>query len=171
MHNNYPHQIKDTFHTRRQREGGNSIRIISSIRKELLFIKKGNSTQKKRDGKGFLLRVEGCFPSSSQIPEFAPQIEDGNGSEGNSPKFQPLHCSGIYSTWAPWAVLLLEADSGVGGEVKAKAGYFSFPQNMICGGISKEIKQSSLSSLPAICSPLPAGAHPAVYISPSFQRI
>lgn len=73
--------------------------------------------------------------------------------------------------WALWVVLLLEEDSSVGGEVKAEAGYFSFPQNMICREISKEIKQSSLSSLPAICSPLPAGTHPAVYISPSFQRI
>lgn len=48
MHNNYPHQIKETFHTRREREGGNSISIISSIRKELGFIKKGRNAQQNQ---------------------------------------------------------------------------------------------------------------------------
>lgn len=58
MHNNYPHQIKETFHTQRQREGGNSISIISSIRKELLFIKKGKKAQQKQGRRQGSFRAE-----------------------------------------------------------------------------------------------------------------
>lgn len=99
MHNNYPHQIKETFHTQRHREGGNSISVISSIRKDLLFIKKG---EKRTVGAGW-------------EPGTAPGGEGGTHRSGARPGVAGLGSPAAGDEGLPGSVLLPHPNSSSPG--------------------------------------------------------